>query len=394
MMVSSLAPTGARGRIEELDVLRGFALFGVFIVHFVGVNFYELPMPEAVRASWEASPLQHGAAVLSDVFFQNKANTLFATLFGMGFWLMIERLRARADSSVSVYLRRLTVLLFIGAINLFLIIPGDVLFEYALLGFALYALRGLPAWAMLALGIGLAFFGEPLGDQLAAALSSEENEGPAPEGYGDDLYWYWVVLSAQSFYQNNIVGAGGAGWMLYLFGRFLIGAWIMRQAWAANLSAHRSVIGRVAMIAVPVGVLLETASLLIFKEWVPGPSWVEQVCHAVGAPLLAAGYAALLVFVFTSAATRGWVSWFAPVGRMALTSYIAHGLVLALIFLPLGPELTGVVTPVAGMGIAIGLFLILTIFSALWLRGLTHGPLEYLWRWATYGTRPQFRRLA
>ncbi|MEM9839880.1 MAG: DUF418 domain-containing protein [Pseudomonadota bacterium] len=391
-MTTSIAPTSALGRIEELDVLRGFALLGVFIVHFVGVNFYELPMPQDVRDAWFASPLQHSAAVVSDVLFQNKANTLFATLFGMGFWLMIERLRSRDQSSVSVYLRRLTLLLLIGAVNLFLIIPGDVLFEYALLGFALYALRGLPAWAMLALGLGLAFFGEPLGDQLSAALSPEESNNPAPEGYGDTRYWYWVLLSAQSFYNDNVVGAGGAGWMLYLFGRFLIGAWIMRQAWAANLSAYRSTIGVVALFAVPVGVLCETASLLVFKGWIAGPSWVDSVGHGVGAPLLATGYAALLVFLFTGARTRGWVSWFAPVGRMALTSYISHGLVLALIFLPLGSELTGIVTPIAGLGIAIGLFLILTIFSAVWLKAFAYGPLEYLWRWGTYGRRPKLLR--
>lgn len=39
----------------------------------------------------------------------DKANTLFAFLFGLGFWVQMERLEARGASIKAIYLRRAAI---------------------------------------------------------------------------------------------------------------------------------------------------------------------------------------------------------------------------------------------------------------------------------------------
>ncbi|MEM7741767.1 MAG: hypothetical protein AAF225_13315, partial [Pseudomonadota bacterium] len=155
-------PTTEAGRIGELDALRGFALLGVFIVHFVGVNYWEMPVDPAIREAWADSTLHFGAAFASDLFFVDKANTLFATLFGMGFWVMMTRLQSRNDNFERIYVRRLSVLFLMGIINMFFVFPFDVLHVYAAVGLALFLLRGLSMRAMLITGLVLTVLSSPV----------------------------------------------------------------------------------------------------------------------------------------------------------------------------------------------------------------------------------------
>jgi uncharacterized membrane protein YeiB len=75
---------------------------------------------------------------------------------------------------------------------------------------------------------------------------------------------------------------------------------------------------------------------------------------------------------------------------MALTNYLsATLLVLAashILGLPIGRSLTAAY-------LAAGAILAAQwLFSALWLRRYRQGPLEWLWRWATWARRPPLRR--
>ncbi|MEO1303645.1 MAG: DUF418 domain-containing protein [Pseudomonadota bacterium] len=374
-------------RIEELDVLRGFALLGVFIVHFVGLNFYELP-PADIQATWQTDPFQRGISLFSDIFFQNSANTLFAMLFGMSFWLMLERMKANGVAFETVYIRRLVALMVIGLIHLCLIFPGDVLFEYALLGLVLFLIRGMPPLLMLAIGIMLFFLGQPIGDQISTWLTPPDHEESSQSVFQGEDYISWATSAFSLYFSQNIAYGSGLGWWLYILGRFMLGAWIMQQVWMRRLSEYRGVAGQIAVFALPIGLLLETVSIFVAIDYLPWPNWIDPVTHSIGAPLVALGYAATLVYLFTGSSTQRLVHWLAPVGRIALTAYVAHGLLFSIIFLPLGPNLTGIITPFASFGVAIGLYISLTVASILWLKHYRYGPLEFVWRWATYGRRP------
>ena len=71
----------------------------------------------------------------------DKANTVFAFLFGIGFYLQMSRLTGAASTPSPIYRRRLAVLLVIGLLHNFFLWTWDILHLYALAGFVLLSLR-------------------------------------------------------------------------------------------------------------------------------------------------------------------------------------------------------------------------------------------------------------
>lgn len=106
---------------------------------------------------------------------------------------------------------------------------------------------------------------------------------------------------------------------------------------------------------------------------------------------MALGYACGLVVLFRSDAWHAIARYFSPVGKVALTAYILHGIVFVLIFYPFTLGLAGTIAPVHSILIAFALFAAMQAAATAWLARYRFGPLEYLWRWATYGARPRWR---
>src|SRR6187401_3347642 len=136
----SALPVLQNERSDILDVLRGFALFGVLldnIFGFTGWGFFTLPMREALT-TWPAD----GIVGLSELTFINgKFYSLFSLLFGIGFSIILVRNEQRGINPLKIFYRRLFILLIIGAGHLFLLWEGDILVLYALIGMLLPLFR-------------------------------------------------------------------------------------------------------------------------------------------------------------------------------------------------------------------------------------------------------------
>ncbi|MEO1657305.1 MAG: DUF418 domain-containing protein [Pseudomonadota bacterium] len=389
-MTAASGPLGENGRVGELDALRGFALLGVFIVHFVGINYWELPMDDAVREAWQGSIVYGGAGFMSDFLFYDKANTLFATLFGMGFWVMMTRLKERGADFERVYLRRLGVLFLIGLINWIFIFPWDVLHDYAIAGLILFLLRNLSVRAMLVTGLILTIGSAPLANQALSFLAPDVS-GEATATYHGETYFSWITMNVRDGLQRDVVDGVYLSWLPYVLGRFLLGAWVIRAGWLEVSPERNVVIGRLCVAGLLIGLLIELTTTLIVFELIPLPMIIDTFIHAIGGPLLALGYACGLVLLFRSNRWNSVARYFSPVGKTALTAYVIHGIVFVLIYYPFAFGLAGIVTPVHSVVIALAVFATVQAAASTWLRRYRFGPLEYLWRWATYGQRPAFR---
>jgi uncharacterized membrane protein YeiB len=153
-----MAPIAAAQRIEALDVVRGFALFGIFLMN---IEWFNRPfaafgegMPRGLAgADWWAS-------WFVDYFVQGKFWTIFSLLFGMGFAVMMVRAEQAGREFRPVYLRRVLALAVFGAAHFIFLWEGDILFSYAiaalLLMVALYG-RTLPLLLSIAIAAGLGF---------------------------------------------------------------------------------------------------------------------------------------------------------------------------------------------------------------------------------------------
>lgn len=155
---AELAPLRSEERIQALDVVRGFALLGIFLMNVEWFNRAGADMGSGLPAgltgaNWWASRLIY-------VLVQGKFWTMFSLLFGMGFAVMLTRAEHAGRSFLRPYLRRITALAVFGAAHFIFLWGGDILFSYAVAAFALLILLyGNWKWILLGLValVGLGF---------------------------------------------------------------------------------------------------------------------------------------------------------------------------------------------------------------------------------------------
>lgn len=126
----TLAPVPASERIEVLDVVRGIALLGIFVMN---IEFFNRPLAElelGMPTTAQAADWWVGWFV--QVFVRGKFWTLFALLFGMGFALMQMRAERAGRNFAIPYLRRTLVLAAFGLLHHLLLWGGDILLSYAM----------------------------------------------------------------------------------------------------------------------------------------------------------------------------------------------------------------------------------------------------------------------
>ena len=100
---------------------------------------------------------------------------------------------------------------------------------------------------------------------------------------------------------------------------------------------------------------------------------------------LALAYAACLLAITGESALTRWTKPFAAAGQMALTNYLAQSMVFGLVFYGYGGGLFGSLAPAPVAGFGIIVYTAQLFFSQWWLSRYRFGPVEWLWRSATYG---------
>ena len=151
-----MAPLPAAERIQALDVVRGFALLGIFLMNIEWFNRPFTTFGEGMPRG--LTGLDWLASWFIAYFVQGKFWTIFSLVFGMGFAVMLTRAEAAGRDFKRLYLRRVLALAVFGAAHFIFLWDGDILFTYAvsalLLMVVLYG-RPKPLLAAIALAIGL-----------------------------------------------------------------------------------------------------------------------------------------------------------------------------------------------------------------------------------------------
>ena len=89
---------------------------------------------------------------------------------------------------------------------------------------------------------------------------------------------------------------------------------------------------------------------------------------------------------------QGWqpvLRVLAPAGRMALTTYVSQTLIGIFLFYGIGLGLGNKLGFAQATAVAVAIFAIQCVVSRIWLQHFRFGPLEWIWRRATYGTPSQ-----
>ncbi len=156
---AAFAPVADNQRIEALDVVRGFALMGIFLMNIEWFNRPFAAFNDGMPR--DATGLDWLANWFVNYFVAGKFWTIFSLLFGMGFAVMLVRAEKAGREFKKVYLRRVLALGVFGAMHYIFLWEGDILFSYAVGALALMlVLYGRP-WPIFigilaALGLGFA----------------------------------------------------------------------------------------------------------------------------------------------------------------------------------------------------------------------------------------------
>lgn len=403
----SATPVAQGERVDELDVLRGFALLGVLIANFIGIASEGLMATEAQLSALPTAALDQYVLFFADWLVNDKANTMFATLFGLGFYIQISRNGDR-PGFVSRYSRRLFWLEIFGLLNLVLLWVWDILHIYAIGGFILLAARNWKTRSYVICGLLLALFSV---DVLEAIAEAGGLELMPWDPYSDASVLARQAASASGNYTQLVDlmwrynwadwFAGGAffAWLAYAPGRFMLGAAIGRSGIVDDIAGHLPLLRRIALVVLPLGLALALIIRFVtFGYWEPFGEASKPIILLFESPsalLTAAGYACAIVLAWHRSAGRAVLDWFRPVGQMALTNYLMQGFAYGFVLFGVGPGLAlgGRIGTAAVLLICLAFFALQMLLSRWWLARFRFGPMEWLWRWLTYGgAMPAFRR--
>ena len=410
-----LAPVAAGERVEILDVLRGFAVFGILVVNMA--LFFSPMHLQVLNEPAITGPLDELAHKLIQFFAQGKFYSLFSFLFGMGLAIQLERAEARGRKVAGFFARRMFWLLSIGLAHAFLLWFGDILVLYSLMGFVLLLFhkckpKTLVIWALILLAVPILLAAAQTGLFLIVQAAAPEAIGPWLEGMRQ--FEEQLRAGAAAAYEAYSSGSWGdvfavrAGEWLLIFPFTLLNfSWVVLALFVLgvsfgkrrffhrledNLPAIRRWVGPLYAVGLVLNVLLVLVAGRIEPMTPSLGALAFNALFVIAPPILSAAYVATLCLLWQRPGGRRALSRLAPVGRMALSNYLMHSVVFTTLAYSYGLGLYGEISYLEGIGLTVAMFALQIPLSAWWLGRFRFGPLEWLWRSLSYWRLQPMRR--
>jgi uncharacterized protein len=403
--VDRLAPVDPGHRIEAIDMVRGFALFGVLLVNMFNFGAYSITWNEAV---------DQFAFSIMRVFFETKSWRLFSFLFGLGFAIQLMRAQQRDSNITAFYLRRMAILFAIGAGHA-LIYRGDILMLYAELGVLLLFLRNVPPRRLLILSVCLlAIF--PIGHAATTLIDPvqavpadfatlfESDLAELEESRKTHIRAVGSITQVMAFnarLSNPFKDILGPESSIAVFAMFLLGLYAGRLGILSDISGHLTLIRKIFRWGFPIGLLSmaaeralnATTGYAVFRDQQASllPQLLGDLIFTYGSTILALSYAAGIVLLAQHAIGKRLLAPFGAAGRIGLTIYLSGSLMFGTLFYGFAFGNIFRLGPAAVMGYAVLFFTLLMLFATWWTSRFRFGPAEWFWRALTYLKLPPMK---
>lgn len=400
-------------------MLRGLALPGIALMNIEW--FTRPPMELGDGLPTGATGLEHATGWLVFVLVQGKFWLLFALLFGAGFTVLRQRLLAEGRPFAAPCLRRAAMLFVLGIAHALLLWCGDILHSYAVAAVMLLVLTpvtdadprlGPPLRGALGGMLLLLFTGWLALGMLTVLASDAFAPGAIPlemlrsvddaaTAQAAQVYAHgsWMDVTAQRA-RDFMHGVSSDLFVIPVaLGVFLVGSWLLDSG-RLSRPADFPRFHRVAAFGLlPLGLAITVAGTWRATGVRDAPdaaaAMIAQFAHWAGALPMTLGYISLVVLAMRRAAPAAFLQrWFAPAGRLALTNYLMASLVFSTLFYGYGFGLWGQVSRPAQVGMVVALTVVQCALSAWWIARFHFGPLEWVWRAATWLRWPPLRRAA
>ncbi len=422
-IAKQFGPVSTVERINSIDVLRGVALLGILLMNIVGFglvsNAYDDPTVQGGAERWDLV-----VWVMNRMLVEDTMRAMFSMLFGVSMVLMTLRIEARGGGVevADIYYRRTIWLVLMGMFHAyFLLWPGDILYAYGLFGLFLFPFRKTAATKLI----------------IAVMLLSLVGWALNYYRYTNHMHDYELFKQAKSFGENAAIPAnikiGKESWEGLLmqmkpdaetiqqrvddmhkgyFGvlKTLAPVNRMRQStfnydnnpWDVLpmmllgmalyrlkvITAELSIKSYLLMILLGYGIGLSInyyEMMILLNGDFSVPALLNSgLAYPFGRIFVALGHIGL-VMIFCKSNGMGFLKKaLAAVGKMALTNYIMHSVICAVVFTGVGFSLFGKLQRHELYYVVISIWLFQLIVSPIWLQYFRFGPLEWGWRSLTY----------
>ena len=404
-----MRPIGPQERLASMDVLRGVAILGIFMMNIQSFSMigpaYMNPTAYGDLTGWN-----YAVWLVSHLFFDQQFLEVFSLLFGAGIIMMTERSDAKGQPSKAMHYRRMVLFLLIGVLHAYLLWYHDILAAYALCGMLLFGFRRKSPRFLFLLGAAMLTVPIVVGAVTALLMKQlpPEQLQNVLESFNPPAHLAQVEIDAYRGGWTGQMGTRAAealfgqtfgflGEMLWRAGGFiLLGMAMMKlRLFGADRSVRTYLV--IAAIGMLIGVSLKLYGVHLnflhdwdFRYWLP----IGSKFSYVGSIALVLAWWAMIMLLCKLRVAPPLLACLAAIGQLSLSCYLMQTLIGTTIFYGHGFGLYGKVDRVGQFLIVLAVWAVQLILAPLWLRWFRFGPVEWCWRAVTYLTPPVMIRRA
>lgn len=412
--MNNISPVIQKQRANILDVLRGIALLGICLANYPVLSMYVF-QPPALQAAMSTSGVDTVLKYFQSAFIEGKFYSIFSLLFGIGFTIILQKIKKAGKNNLGIFYRRVIILLLIGFMHALILWEGDILVLYALMGLFLPLFRNAKDRTLLIIATVLIF--SPLLFDLVKVLTEGRWDlalifrplafsVAESSGITETNFTNWLV-EHRSF--GDVIEWNKSGfffrWEMLLgtnrlpkvFAMFLLGLYAGRKLMYVKLEENKTLFKKIQKISLAIGLpaTILHAYLQHDAYYIPNTiGLVDTLIYALSVIPMSLFYTSTTALIFLNPHWQKMLLRFAPVGRMALTNYIMQSVFAIFIFYGVGLGLGATIGLVYVMLIAFAVFILQLIYSNWWFIYFEFGPLEWIWRQLTYGKSLPIRKIS
>ena len=384
-------------RINQLDVMRGFALLGILIMNIISFGLpqahYFNPHVEGTLHGWNRAAL-----VFAEFFANEKFMGLFSLLFGASVVLFTDKLEEKGRSAWTFHMRRNGWLLVFGLLHAYLLWIGDILFTYALCSVWLFFVRKWSARSLFIasgasvlllllmdamMGLSVPYWSAAEVTEFAefwAPSSASIAEGVATMRGAWGHQMTMRVPSAMTMQTEYLPMLALRATAMMLLGMGLYKSGVLSGGMDRRWN------GGFALIGLTLGLAITGWGFQYSQahDWSMEVFFIGGFFRRLGMVFLVLGYVGSILWL-CEGPVKSWLErWLAPLGRMALTNYLAQTVICTTLMYGHGFGLFSSLGRAQLWLVVVPIWVVQILASKWWMDRCAFGPIEWGWRSLTY----------
>lgn len=403
-------------RITVVDALRGFALLGVILTHMwqhysifsFGMEPYEPLFPAMDEfIQW-----------LMRNVIMGKFINIFAFLFGLSFFIQMDRANKKGIDFRKRFLWRMVILFIIGMIGC-MFYSGEILAIYAAFGVVMVFLFKVKNWILILIASFL-LIGTPRiisvtydqltrVEQTTADSSQNGEERLSRRSQNPEIEKPSFLNSAKTNLTRGMEGK--LNYQFGIFARgyitlamFMIGLVVGRSRFFEEVHTRKKrnfiffgifVLGIVAINLILSLFPEETINVRAIRSGdnIPASLLATMGLNDIKAVFLSGALAMGFIILYQIKSIGRYLDTLSPYGRMGLTNYELQNVIGCLLFsIWAFGSFFGRLGTTELFVLGVIVYTLQVIFSKYWMKYYLYGPVEWFWRSATYLKWQPFRR--